>query len=132
MHQIMTTDEIVRQLLDDDNAAWTYEGARALAEYLEGCEDDAGGTCNHCGSDTHRIEFDRVALRCEFSEHASALEAARQQDPDFGSDLIQEDDDREPEDKTQQLEDYALDWLRDRTTVLETAGGSTAVVVQQF
>ena len=45
----------------DENAAWSMAGAYALAEYVEQYEED-------CGIE---IEFDRVALRCEYSEHES-------------------------------------------------------------
>ena len=51
----------------DDNAAWSMAGAFALVEYLEQVEED-------CGTE---IEFDRVAIRCEYSEHESLQEWAR-------------------------------------------------------
>jgi len=51
----------------DENAAWSMAGAFALAEHLEQIEED-------CGTE---IEFDRVALRCEYSEHESLQEWAR-------------------------------------------------------
>jgi hypothetical protein len=51
----------------DDNAAWSMAGAFALVEHLEQYEED-------CGAE---IEFDRVALRCEYSEYESWQEWAR-------------------------------------------------------
>lgn len=51
----------------DDNAAWSMAGAFALVEYLEQYEEDC---------DTE-IEFDHIALRCEYSEHESLQEWAR-------------------------------------------------------
>ena len=51
----------------DDNAAWSMAGAFALVEHLEEYEED-------CGTE---IEFDRVALRCEYSEYESLREWAR-------------------------------------------------------
>ena len=35
MYQTLTTDEAAQLLKQDTNAAWTYQGARALVEYLE-------------------------------------------------------------------------------------------------
>ena len=60
-------------------------------------------------------ELDAVAIRCEWSEWTSALEAAQEQGyvPDEGS----EDED-------------ALKWLKDRTVVLEAS--SCCFVVMDF
>lgn len=60
----LTTHKITNNLLEDEFAAWTYFGARALAEYLE---DYA------CDTDTP-LELDRVAIRCDFSEYATLKE----------------------------------------------------------
>ena len=99
MKSTLTTYEIQDALLQDDNAAWSYNGAKALAEWLDNLDDE-------CGTET---EFDRVAIRCEFSEYDSALDAATQQggfEPDEDSD----DDENEA---------AALEWLQDRTLVIE-------------
>ena len=55
----MTVDERARDLIDDDNASWTRLGAYAIAEYLDNLSDDIG----------EPIEWDRVAIRCDFSEY---------------------------------------------------------------
>lgn len=57
--------QIADRLLDDDNAAWTYEQARALADYLIDYAESIG----------EPVEFDRVAVRCEFSAYPSAIDA---------------------------------------------------------
>ena len=108
MKMTMGTTEAADRLLADDNAAWSYEGARALVEYLEEIEKDTG----------EEIEFDRVALRCEFSEYDSAKAAAAQYDytPD------EEDDEDEQE-------AAALGWLNDRTQVIAFNWG---VIIQYF
>lgn len=108
MKQTMTTSQIADALRADDNAAWSYAGARALAEYLEQYEEDTG----------IENEFDRVAIRCEFSEYANATEAAGEYDfePDEGAD----------EDET---EAAALKYLNDRTMVIEFNGG---IIIQAF
>jgi len=99
MKSTLTTYEIQDALLQDDNAAWSYNGAKALAEWLDNLDEE-------CGTET---EFDRVSIRCEFSEYDSALDAATQQggfEPDEDSD----DDENEA---------AALEWLQDRTIVIE-------------
>ena len=108
MKQTMNTSQIADALRADDNAAWSYAGARALAEYLEQYEEDSGS----------EMELDRVAIRCEFSEYANATEAAGNYDwqPDEGAD----------EDET---EAAALKYLNDRTMVIEFGGG---IVIQDF
>ncbi len=108
MKQTLTTDQAANLLVADDNAGWSYAGARALVEHIEQVEEDTG----------EAIEFDRVALRCEFAEYESAREAAEEcgWEPD-------EDADKDA------IEEAALEWLNDRTTVIEFSGG---VIVQQF
>jgi len=63
----LTTSQAVDMLLDDKNAGWTYDGARALVEYLEDLEHDLG-----------IIDFDPIAFRCDFTEYASEGEALEQ------------------------------------------------------
>ena len=55
----MTIDEMARDLLDDDNASWTRLGAYAIAEYLDEWSEGMN----------EPIEWDRVAIRCDFSEY---------------------------------------------------------------
>ncbi len=64
MKTTVNTYEITDALTNDENAAWSYNGAKALAEYLEEYEED-------CGVE---LELDVVALRCEFTEFASLEE----------------------------------------------------------
>jgi hypothetical protein len=67
MKNTLSTSEAASLLMADENAAWSMAGAFALVEYLEQIEDEC---------DTE-IEFDRVAIRCEYSEHESLQEWAR-------------------------------------------------------
>ena len=57
MKNTLSTSEAASLLMADDNAAWSMAGAFALEQVEEDC-----GT---------EIEFDRVAIRCEYSEHES-------------------------------------------------------------
>jgi hypothetical protein len=58
MKATLTTSEAADILFNDKNANWSYAGARALAEYLEEYEESTG----------EELEFDYVAIRCDFSE----------------------------------------------------------------
>jgi hypothetical protein len=108
MKQTMTTNEVAAALRADDNANWSYGGALALAGYLEEMEAGTG----------EEMEFDQVAIRCDFSEHTSATEAAS--DYDWEAD---KDNDEE------QNEAAALEYLQGRTAVIEFDGG---VIIQNF
>jgi len=55
----MTVDQMARDLIDDDDASWTRLGAYAIAEYLDELSEDMG----------EPIEWDRVAIRCDYSEY---------------------------------------------------------------
>jgi hypothetical protein len=62
--------EFTKDLLCDDYANWSYSGASALFEYLTELEEDTG----------EQIEFDRVALRCDFSEYDNLEDILSQYD----------------------------------------------------
>jgi hypothetical protein len=104
MKETLTTSQVADRLLQDDNAAWSYAGARAIAEHLEQLEEDTGAD----------MDFDRVAIRCEFSEYTSAREAAANYD-------------WEPDED--ESEKSALQFLQGRTTVIEFTGG---IIIQDF
>ena len=101
MKQTLTTSQAAHLLMQDEYARWSYAGAHALIAHLEQLEEDC----------EMEIEFCRVALRCEWHEYKSAIEAVE--------DMYSE----EPF----ETEDDALDWLQDRTQVITFDGG---VIVQ--
>ena len=113
MKATLSTSQATDLLKADTNARWSWSGARALIEHLEQLEED-------CGTE---IEFDAVAIRCDYSEYGSALEAAKEQgfepNPNLGDDE-QDDDDKEAD---------ALTWLQDNTDVIEFDGG---VIIRSF
>ena len=88
---------------------FSYEGRTALFEYLEEEEKMTG----------REIELDVVALCCDYSEYPSALEAANAYG--FEAEEGVEGDD---------LEEAALDFLRESTEVIEVNGGG--VIIQDF
>ena len=87
-------------LLADNGALWSPAGARLIMEHLDALSEDTGDP----------ITFDRVAIRCEWSEYATIKDAADA----YG---------------------IAPKQLRDATTVLEhdpKRDSSKIVVVQDF
>lgn len=81
---------------------FSYEGKRALFDYLESYEDETG----------ERVELDTVALCCEYSEHDSALEAAQEYTEDITD------------------EKKAREYLEDHTQVIDVSTGG--VIIQDF
>jgi len=66
MKTTLSTQEIAQMLREDENGGWTYNGSVALALFLEELDND-------CGMES---EFDRVVIRCDFSEYESLKEFA--------------------------------------------------------
>ena len=111
MKNTLNTSEVASLLMADENAAWSMAGAYALAEYLEQYEED-------CGIE---IEFDRVALRCEYSETESLQEWARYYFTDAQRfDILEDSDDRE---------ETIRDFIQDRGQLIEFDGG---IIVSEF
>jgi hypothetical protein len=102
MIETLTTYQIADRLLRDSNACWTRSGAFALAEYLQSIEEDTGET----------MELDVVAIRCDFSQWSSAVEAYNETSAE--ENLSEDDEDSE---------EKALEWLRDNGSVIEFDGG---------
>ena len=97
MINTLTTNQAVNELMADEYANWSYEAATALVEWLEELEDSSG----------EPIEFDPVALRCEFSEYTA-------------TDLVEE-------------YSMTLEEIRDNTIVIELGTlKNKSFVVQQF
>lgn len=112
MKKTLTTSQAAHLLMQDENARWSYKGAHALIEHLEQLEED-------CGME---VEFDRVALRCDWHEYASIFEAAE----DYGWEWEGGEDADEDE-----KEVAALDWLEQQTTVVQVCG-SSSIIIQRF
>ena len=69
MKQIITESQFVDEIVGDEFNNMSYEGARALYEYLEGMED--GG---------EEMTFCRVEIRCQYTEYESIKEALENYD----------------------------------------------------
>jgi hypothetical protein len=111
----LTEWQVSDELKKDENAGWSHEGAKALASYLCQMDEDSG-------EDT---ELDVVAIRCDFSEYKSAVEAAENYSWEFDGDAEEIDEDELEEEK----EESALQFLQDRTQVIEFDDG---IIIAQF
>jgi len=131
MKTTLNTHDITKALLDDKYAEWSYNGAKALAEYLEEYEEE-------CGVE---LELDVVALRCDFSEYTSLIEWAEEHfanfREEFGIDYINpvtgESEDQSVQDCDGYFHDETLDsiveYIRERGQLIEFEGG---VIVSEF
>ena len=102
MKKTLSTNEAAHLLTQDQFARWSYEGAYALVEYLEQMEDDIGQT----------IEFDPIAIRCDYSEYESPAQFIS----DYTSKTVEDDDE-------------ALEMLQNETVVIQFKGG---IIIQNF
>jgi len=124
MKTTLSTNEVTHALLQDDNAAWSYEGAKAFAEYLDDMEVQM----------EEEMELDVVALRCDFSEHESAVDCI----DDLGYGFESELDPSDWEEMCEHLkadyeahvkEEEALEYLSENTQVITFEGG---IIIQGF
>ena len=114
MKQTLTTHDIARQLHEDEYAGWSWSGALALAEYLEEMDES-------CGIES---EFDRVAIRCDFSEDESLVDWAKGYFSDWKNDLDIDDEFDEVE-----IDDIIRDYIQDHGILIEFEGG---IIVSSF
>ena len=70
MKKVITEHYFINSIVKDEYNTVTAEGARALFGYLEELEADTG----------EEMEFDRVAIRCDFSEYENLKEVLREYD----------------------------------------------------
>ena len=70
MKQLVYEHEFINALVSDDYASFTREGAKELYEHLTDWEDMTGEV----------FDFDRVAIRCEWSEYESLEKCLEQYD----------------------------------------------------
>jgi hypothetical protein len=87
---------------------FSHEALCALFEYYDELFEDLG----------EEIEYDPIAICCEWAEYDSALEAAREYVPEGWQSMTEEDGN-----------ESALNYLRDRTQLIELEEG---VLVQHF
>jgi hypothetical protein len=95
-------------LMSDEYASWTHGATKALFDYYEQLSEDIDDD----------IELDRVAIRCEWTEYDTCVEALRDHDEIQYQLYVNELD----EDK----EEQAREWLEERTTVLDVENVDTS------
>ena len=76
MFEVLSTSQVIEYLMDDEYADWTYEEAKALSEYYDDLEIEFD----------EPIQFDRVAIRCDWNKYYSIADIA----DDY--DVISDDD----------------------------------------
>ena len=88
-----------------------YNGLGALFDFFEQLEEDTG----------NGIELYVIALCCDFSEHDSAVDCISDNGYGFGE--------HDPDHDEDEREEAALEYLQERTNVLQFEGG---IIIQQF
>ncbi len=126
MKQTLTTSEAADILYADKNANWSYPGAWALVEHLEVLEEDTG----------EEMEFDYVAIRCDFSEHESLQRWAEDYFggwnklcEEFGEDYCGPLEKESPEEYADRFDDAIREYIQERGTLIEFDGG---IIVSSF
>jgi len=71
--ETMTIEQVAHALCQDEFAGWTYEGAYALADYMDTLSAELG----------EDIKFNVIEWRCDFNEFSS-LDEYIEQYPDEG------------------------------------------------
>lgn len=123
MIQTISEYEFRNAFMSSDNYKndFSYEGLSALFDYLEEYEESCG-----------QIEFDMVAIACDYSEYPTAWEAMQEYQPDDMPTVDIEDTDGTGKDLvqiTEESEKLAIEWLNNNTQVIEFDGG---VIIQNF
>ena len=116
MKKTLTQYDIAEELMNDIHAAWTRAGAFALAEYFEQIEMDTN----------EELDFDAVAIRCDFSQYESLQDWAHDYfsnaKEEMGFDETEEIDDDEFDEKIRE-------YIQDNAQLIEFDGG---VIVSSF
>ena len=116
MKKTLTQYDIAEELMNDINAAWTRAGAFALAEYFEQIEMDTN----------EELDFDAVAIRCDFSQYESLQDWAH----DYFSNAWQEmgfDESEEIDDDD--FDEKIREYIQDNGQLIEFNSG---IIVSSF
>ena len=108
MNSYINDTQLYHDLKKMDRDNFSYEGAKALMEYLDQLSEDMG----------ENIEYDPIAFCCDYAEYTECefKDLAKEYNQDFGNG---EDFDN----------DAMKEWLNDNTTVIEFQGG---IIVGEF
>lgn len=100
----------------DRGEQFSYEALDALYDYLIQIEEDIG----------EKIELDVIALCCEYTEYADCIEVASKY---FEFEWMTFWEDWEELKTSEEVEEEAKEFLRDRTTLIEFDGG---IIISNF
>jgi hypothetical protein len=104
MKTTLTESTFIREFIAIRPDQFSVPALRALFDYYEDCEQGSG----------EELEFDPIAICCDWTEYASATEAAEA----HGWESEESEDE-----KNDTSEREAMQYLHDETTVLELSGG---------
>jgi hypothetical protein len=116
MKTTLSTSAAAEILASDENSSFSRLGAYALVQHLEELEDSTG----------EEMEFDSVAIRCDFSEYDSLTDWAEDY---FTGDNWRDDVkcDYDADDDT--LNEKIREYIQDRGQLIEFSGG---IIVSSF
>ena len=113
MKQSVNLYKFERAFVDANRAEqFTYEGKKALFNYLENVEEDT----------EQEIELDVIALCCEYTEYESVEEYTNEYTPDV---------DKKDFDSTEDYNEAVKDYIRDNTTLIEIED-EEGFIIQQY
>jgi len=116
MKKTLTTYDIAHELLQDENANWSYNGAFALARYFDDYEQETG----------EELELDVVAIRCDFNEYASLVDWATDYFTQWRGDLNIDED---LEEGDEEIDEAIRSYIQDNGQLVEFDGG---IIVSSF
>ena len=123
MKTTLTTYQAANILANDENSSFTRAGALALVEYLEALEE----------SMAEDMDFDHVAIRCDWSEYADLMEWGKYHFADM-MDAISKlsltlNDEGRIANGDAEVDDKIRDFIRERGELIEFDGG---IIVSSF
>jgi hypothetical protein len=126
MKTTLTTSRAAEILANDENSSFSRLGAYALVEYLEEYEESTG----------EEMEFDSVAIRCDYSEYESLQEWGEDYFGGWnylcdalGSDYCGPFEDESSEDYAKRFDSAIRQYIQDHGQLIEFSGG---IIVSSF
>jgi len=120
MRATLSRREIADRLFNDKNANWTYNGAYALAGWLEDYEDLTD----------EELEFDRVAIRCDFTQYDDlqswAMEYAGTDSLIEACEQLDIDEDIAMSTDSSEIDEAIREYIQDNGSLIEFDGGIIA------
>jgi hypothetical protein len=117
MKTTLTTSHAAEILANDEYSSFSRLGAYALVDYLEQMEEDTG----------EEIEFDSVAIRCDFAEWETLQEWAADY---FGTNADWKAEmGIDPDSEDSEIDCAIREYIQDRGQLIEFNGG---IIVSSF